>query len=644
MPSPFLTKSDFKVAADCRTKLFYRKNAYPTNLEKNDYLRFLADGGFMIEFIAKARFPSGIDLVDDRDPLSAFEQTLRLLAEHNAVLFEGAATIGKFHIRADILEKTDGVLNLIEVKSSSIDDDDDGASPFLTKKGMIASRWKEYLMDVAFQTHVLRLAFPDLVVKPHLCVVDKSRIATEAETLGRFMLTKDPKNSKARPAISYTGDVTVLSHSKLLTIRSTEREVELIMPEVIQKAEALVALLTENGVTRVQEDIARQYRDCRKCEFRTGEVDRNGFRECWGRLTESPSHILDLHRVGQIGSAKIADPVPPLLCRGSASYLDLGAGDLGTEGSSYQVRRLMQWQSMNAGGTEHLPRALLNALEAHQQTPGLPLHFVDFEACDLSLPHHPGLRPYERVAFQWSCHTIRADGILSHREWLNTKRAFPNFAFARALSECIGESGTVYVWSPYEQTTLRKIMEQIGQWAARDPEQALRVSGLTDRAALDKLTNWIDRLLGPSDATGKRHSERIRDLHKLAYEHYFHPRMAGRTSIKVVLPAVWESDDRLKKHPCFAEYLAASADGKPLDPYKVLPPLPFGDDEDTEDVVQEGTGAIRVYQDLIFSDTRSPQDATNRQKLLLQYCRLDTAAMVMIWMHWTGRYDVKRSE
>lgn len=196
MASPYITKSDFKVAVDCRTKLFYRKNGYPTNLDENEYLRFLADGGFMIEFIAKTRFPTGIDLVDERNPITAFEQTRKLITEPNVVLFEAAATIGKYHVRTDILEKIGNVLNLIEVKSSSIDDDDDAddaASPFLTKNGTVVSRWKKYLMDVAFQTHVLQLVFPDLVVRPHLCVVDKSKIANESETLGRFLLKRTHK-------------------------------------------------------------------------------------------------------------------------------------------------------------------------------------------------------------------------------------------------------------------------------------------------------------------------------------------------------------------------------------------------------------------------------------------------------------------
>ena len=68
MPSPYISKSDFKACFDCRTKLFYRKNGYPTNLDENEYLKFLADGGFMIETVAKAQYPAGVDLVAERDP------------------------------------------------------------------------------------------------------------------------------------------------------------------------------------------------------------------------------------------------------------------------------------------------------------------------------------------------------------------------------------------------------------------------------------------------------------------------------------------------------------------------------------------------------------------------------------------------
>ena len=42
----YLSKSDFKVAQTCPTKLFYKKNGYPSANEENDYLMMLADGGF----------------------------------------------------------------------------------------------------------------------------------------------------------------------------------------------------------------------------------------------------------------------------------------------------------------------------------------------------------------------------------------------------------------------------------------------------------------------------------------------------------------------------------------------------------------------------------------------------------------------
>ncbi len=79
-----------------------------------------------------------------------------------------------------------------------------------------------------------------------------------------------------------------------------------------------------------------------------------------------------------------------------------------------------------------------------------------------------------------------------------------------------------------------------------------------------------------------------------------------------------------------------------MDPYKALPSLPLADGEcedlegAEEEVVTEGTGAIRVYQEMIFTNESEPRNKANREALLRQYCKLDTAAMVMIWCHWRG--------
>ena len=644
MPSPYLTKSDFKACFDCRTKLYYRKKSYRTNLDENEYLRFLADGGFMIETVAKAQYPHGIDLVEDRDPQRAFGRTQELIAASpDAVLFEAAVIWEKCYARIDILRRAGDTLHLIEVKSSSIDveNEEEGApSPFLTRHGEVREKWRKYLIDVAFQARVLRKALPEFDVKPWLCVVNKGHKATANETMAHFSVVREEENPKVRPEVVYSGDLQQLQRTGLLTFCDVSAETGLLMKEVEAEASELAALLDTSGVVaRVQEDVADLYKTCRTCEYRFlgNQIPQpNGFAECWGPMALAEPHILDLYRVTQIGSKHLEDPVPLILHENRASLLDLHEEQLGGKGA-WTTRRHIQWSHSRNGGSEHLPKALTDELLSHQSNPGWPLHFLDFEACNVVLPHYAGLRPYERVAFQWSCHTLDRQGNLTHAEWLNTGRDFPNFAFARSLRESIGESGTIYVWSPYEQSTLNSVLTQIDEWTWLDEREALRISGMQSLGELNALAKWIDGLLGPEDAHGKRHcSPRIRDLHKLALAHYFHPEMRGRTSIKVVLPAVWHNSASVRAHPWFARYLQLDAEGHPIDPYSALPPLPLGDADEGEDSVTEGTGAIRIYQDLIFARDNSQEFRSNREQLLKQYCELDTAAMVMIWEHWNA--------
>lgn len=651
MPLPYLTKTDFKNAFECSTKLYYRKNSYPTTLEENDYMKFLSDSGFMIEFIAKAQFPGGHDLTQEIHPQFAFDRTKELLlADENAVLFEAAALAGKYYARIDILRREGKTLHLIEVKSSSLDPDKDDEDAFLKKNGTVASKWKPYLIDVTFQRHVLKQAFPEFEIRPWLWVVNKGRPVTGCETVGNFTLIRSQENTRARPQVHYTGNPDDLQEVQMLTHRDVSRETDLLMEEVVHRAAELVALLgREGGMQRPLVAVSERYKECRDCEYRFSsrkEKQLHGFAECWGEMASASPHMLDLHRVTQIGSTNFDDPVPVLLSQRKASLLDLTEDQLGKPGV-WTDRRRLQWSHSRDGGSEYLPTALKNELQGYETSPGRPFHFVDFEACDVVLPHHAGLRPYERLAFQWSCHTLDAQNELTHLEWLNTARSFPNFTFARQLRACIGETGTVFVWSHYEQTTLRKILDQINEWIEAALPEALRASGFASADELRDLADWIKRLLGPRDTNGKPHSSpRIRDLHKLAEQHYFHPVMRGRTSIKVVLPAVWQHSEAMRDHPWFSCYHHLDENGQPLDPYKTLEPLPLGGDEGQgdEDVVREGTGAIRVYQELIFCDGIDEQHRENREKLLKQYCKLDTAAMVMIWAHWTGHTEAANQQ
>jgi hypothetical protein len=61
------SKSDFKVARTCGTKPYYRKLRYPSKIDDDSYLEFLADGDYIVETIAKTA--GDLVLIDDKETL-----------------------------------------------------------------------------------------------------------------------------------------------------------------------------------------------------------------------------------------------------------------------------------------------------------------------------------------------------------------------------------------------------------------------------------------------------------------------------------------------------------------------------------------------------------------------------------------------
>jgi len=88
---------------------------------------------------------------------------------------------------------------------------------------------------------------------------------------------------------------------------------------------------------------------------------------------------------------------------------------------------------------------------------------------EVAVPYHAGMRPYEQVAFQWSCHTIPTRGAnLVHQEWINVDEAYPNFEFARSLQKVVSGTGTVFVWSPFGRSALNDVRRQLIQYRQQD--------------------------------------------------------------------------------------------------------------------------------------------------------------------------------
>ena len=103
----YLSKSDFKVARTCATtKLYYKKLGYPSTRDDDPYLQFLADGGYMVEAIAKLCHPDGIEIGFDGGPELSGEQTIVAIKANEVVTFFEATLIFQGRLaRVDILTK-----------------------------------------------------------------------------------------------------------------------------------------------------------------------------------------------------------------------------------------------------------------------------------------------------------------------------------------------------------------------------------------------------------------------------------------------------------------------------------------------------------------------------------------------------------
>ena len=48
-----------------------------------------------------------------------------------------------------------------------------------------------------------------------------------------------------------------------------------------------------------------------------------------------------------------------------------------------------------------------------------PRYYFDFEGIDLPVPRWAGVRTYEHIPFQWSCHIEHTPGTFEHVEFLD---------------------------------------------------------------------------------------------------------------------------------------------------------------------------------------------------------------------------------
>ena len=160
-------------------------------------------------------------------------------------------------------------------------------------------------------------------------------------------------------------------------------------------------------------------------------------------------------------------------------------------------------QKCHRTGQEYLSP---NSMDELQLLP-YPRYYFDFEGIDLAVPVWQGVRPYEQIPFQWSCHIERQPGVFEQVEFLDLTGDDPSLDCIEAMLRCLDAkcNGPILVYyAAYE----RGRMEELAQ---RHPLYR------------DAMEAFVRRLV---------------DLHPMVQEHYYHPKMEGSFSIKKVLPVM----------------------------------------------------------------------------------------------------------
>ena len=131
--------------------------------------------------------------------------------------------------------------------------------------------------------------------------------------------------------------------------------------------------------------------------------------------------------------------------------------------------------------------------------------FLDFEAAARPIPVWPGTRPYQQMPFQFSLHTLHADGRIEHDEFIDLSGDDPSEAFAARLIEVCGDTGPIFV---YNAGFEGQVIDALGrrQKPRQEALQAIR--------------------------------RRLVDLKPITEQHYYHPGQKGSWSLKRVLPTL----------------------------------------------------------------------------------------------------------
>jgi hypothetical protein len=243
-------------------------------------------------------------------------------------------------------------------------------------------------------------------------------------------------------------------------------------------------------------------------------------------------------------------------------------------------------ESVKLNEKQQIQRRLANSGETHIDKQGIenfmnnlqyPVYYLDFETINPILPKFNGMKPYQRIPFQYSLHVQEEEGgECEHVSFLAEGTSDPRLKFLQSLEDNLGEAGSILVYNQgFEKGVLREGVE-----------------------AFPEFGEWYNENIEP----------RVMDLWDVFRNFYFYDQgQKGSASIKYVLPAVIGRDENGKLN---------------------LPEGIIGYENMTD--VKKGDQASYEYERVTFDMSVFKEDKQKIRDALEKYCELDTLAEVLI--------------
>ena len=287
------TKSAFKQALFCPASLYYYydRDHYANQMNEDDYLAALADGGNQAGDLAKVYYGVQPDAdISVLDYEKSLEITAGLLRRDEVNIAEAAFRWGDCFVRADIIEKKGNAINLIEVKAKSWDPAGDS---FVTKRNAnkVDSGILEYVYDVAFQKYVIQKALgPGFTVKAHLMLADKSVVSDAPDGVNQYFRVEKDRSGRT-VIVRGKGAEELCRYAHILRPFDVDALCERIIAGTTDEQAAVMGCPFEEFIgkmSRIYVDHVREYcpvsAKCFGCPFVSNEKTPgmlDGRIECW---------------------------------------------------------------------------------------------------------------------------------------------------------------------------------------------------------------------------------------------------------------------------------------------------------------------------------------------------------------------------